>query len=93
MPDAPEEGYKVYVRVPANAANISVARVRDFVKEFARLLTDDQKHVSVWTYNDNGSMDKVDTSSDHVAQRSEHAHSAGGADGALIPLYVCHNKY
>ncbi len=92
MPSTSEEGYKVYVRVPANAANISVTRVRDFVKEFARLLTDDQKHVSVWTYKDDGSMEQVDTGADHVS-RAEHAHSAGGSDGALIPLYVCHNKY
>jgi hypothetical protein len=93
MPSTQEEGYKVYVRVPANAANISVAKVQDFVKEFARLLTDEDKHITVWTYHDDGTMQRMDTGADHGAQRTERSHSAGGADGALIPLYVCHNKY
>jgi hypothetical protein len=42
-----QSGYKIYLRVPANIDNISVERIQDFVEKFAKLLSDEDKNITV----------------------------------------------
>jgi hypothetical protein len=101
-PRPASEGYKVYLRVPANAESVSTAMVKDFIAKFAELLTDEDKNITVETYTGTDGALELVTRDKQSGQRVEsgkladakvYRHADGGSDSVLIPLYVCHNKY
>jgi hypothetical protein len=98
-----QSGYKIYLRVPANIDNISVERIQDFVEKFAKLLSDEDKNITVEVYG--AQHDALELESLHinltgqqvmsetVAEATDKvAYAYGGPGSALIPMYVCHNK-
>jgi hypothetical protein len=94
-------GYKIYVRVPWNEQNISAEEVATWLQDFAELMTDVDKHITVEVYSEK--HDKLELKALHAGvtgQEIEDATVAGTKDptpyggpwSPLIPMYVCHNK-
>jgi hypothetical protein len=101
----PATGYKIYVRVPWNEQNISAEEVTKWLQDFAQLMTDLDKHITVEVYSEkHEKLDKLELKALHAGVTGQEIEEAkvAGTDGnpppyggpwsPLIPMYVCHNK-
>jgi hypothetical protein len=79
-------GYKIYVRTPTD--EVDAVEVRRFLKEFAELLSDPEKHLVVEPYDDYVERSAKPTGKGGDKLASEPIPS-GGPGSPLTPFYVC----
>jgi hypothetical protein len=79
--ESESQGYRIYVELPADGDEEAV---RNALHEFARLLEDPEKGITVVVYGD----EEIDEESG----QKRVAYSAATEPKPLYPAYVCHNR-
>ena len=84
--ESESQGYQIYVELPADGDEEAV---RNALHEFARLLEDPEKGITVVVYGD----EEIDEESDEEGGQKRVTYSAATAPPKpLYPAYVCHNR-